>query len=136
LPRRFFASIRWRSGLDADLQELRERLDRVLAALDASRVHAETGARVETEVRRSAQALDQQPATLDAAQRESVVRKDTVDSRLAAVQSSLGTVASRLSATDSHRTDADGAGARTCEQPDELAAIMRGRLGLPRNTAR
>jgi glycosyltransferase involved in cell wall biosynthesis len=136
LARRFFASVRWRSGLDADLHELGERLDRVEAALDASPVHAETGARVETEARRIAQALDQELATLDAARRESVARKDTVDSRLAAVQSSLGTVASRVAATESHRTDADGGGARTGEQPDEFAAIMRRRLGRPGNATR
>jgi glycosyltransferase involved in cell wall biosynthesis len=33
LARRFFASVRWRSGLDADLEELRSRLERVEEAL-------------------------------------------------------------------------------------------------------
>jgi glycosyltransferase involved in cell wall biosynthesis len=136
VPRRFFASVRWRSGVDADFQELRKRLDWVVSALDTSRVHAETGARVETEVWRTAQALDQELATLEPARRESVARRDRVDSHPTAVQSSLGTGASRVAATESHRTDADGAGARTGEQPEELAAIMRGRPGRPPNAAR
>ena len=37
LARRFFTSVRWRSGLDADLQELGARLDRVAAALNSER---------------------------------------------------------------------------------------------------
>lgn len=36
LARRFFTSVRWRSGVDSDLQELSARLDRVEAALDSA----------------------------------------------------------------------------------------------------
>jgi glycosyltransferase involved in cell wall biosynthesis len=105
LPRRFFASVRWRSGLDADLQELRERLDRVAAALDTSRVQAENAEpRLDAQVRRIAHAHD--PS------------------------------GSRVTAAESHQTDAERAGAGTGEQHDEPVAIMRGRLGRPRNAAR
>jgi hypothetical protein len=137
LPRRFFASVRWRSGLDTDLQELRERLDRVAAALDARRVHAETiGARVEAEVRPKAHVLDQELATHDTARRELIARGDAADSRLAAEESSQGTAGSRVAGPLSHQTSSEREGTRPGEQSDELAAIMHGGLGRPRKAAR
>jgi glycosyltransferase involved in cell wall biosynthesis len=99
LPRRFFTSVRWRSGLDADLQELRERLDRLAAGLDASREHAETaGARLDAEVREIAQMFGERLAALDAARIERDARGDVVESRLAAVESSVATAGPRVAA--------------------------------------
>src|SRR5262249_60535674 len=71
LPRRFFTSVRWRSGLDADLQELRERLDRVAAALDPSREQAETiEAKLGAEAQRISPALKDPWASTDTARKE------------------------------------------------------------------
>jgi hypothetical protein len=71
LPRRFFASLRWRSGLDADLRELGARLDRLAAALQASRARGEiAGTRVDAEVRGITHPLDQELSALDTARRD------------------------------------------------------------------
>jgi hypothetical protein len=68
LARRFFASVRWRSGVDADLQELRERLDRVAAELDATHGGAGTAeAKLDAEVRRIQLALEEQLKTFGSA---------------------------------------------------------------------
>jgi hypothetical protein len=70
LPRRVFASIRWRSGLDADLHEIRSRLEehivrtektwrRVEEMLEANREHGDaTGAKLDAELRRIRSDLD------------------------------------------------------------------------------
>jgi hypothetical protein len=131
LPRRFFASVRWRSGLDADLQDLRERLDRVAAALDASRVQAGTAeARLDAEVRRIAHEV----ATLESARRELVARGDAFESRLVAVQESLAAVASGENALTRH-ADAGHPGAETGQRVDQLGGPVRA-ASRPRNAAR
>jgi glycosyltransferase involved in cell wall biosynthesis len=89
LPRRFFTSVRWRSGLDADLEEIRERLDRVGAAVDASPEHAQgSGAGVDADVSRSTDAIDQKLATVDPATRRLVACRNAVGGPLAADESS------------------------------------------------
>jgi glycosyltransferase involved in cell wall biosynthesis len=126
LPRRFFTSVRWRSGLDADLQDHAERLDRLAAALDVSRVHAETAeARLDAEARRIEHALGAQLATLDTAGRELLARGDTLESRLTAVESSLVAAGSRVAALEIRQADADHARAQSGQRLDELAAMVR-----------
>jgi hypothetical protein len=132
LPRRFFASVRWRSGLDADLQELKERLDRVAATLDASRVQAENAEpRLDAEVRRIAHAV----ATLDSARRELVARGDAFESRLVAVEESLAVVAPGGDTLETRQAGADHAGAEPGQRVDQLAAPVRV-ASRPRNAAR
>jgi glycosyltransferase involved in cell wall biosynthesis len=135
LPRRFLASVRWRSGLDADLHELRERLDRVAAALDASRVKAGNAeARLDAEVRRIAHGLGDQVAKLDSARRELVARGDAFESRLVAVEDSLAAGGSGGNALTRH-ADVGNAGAETGQRVDQLAAPVRA-ASRPRNAAR
>jgi hypothetical protein len=132
LPRRFFASVRWRSGLDADLQELKERLDRVAATLDASRVQAENAEpRLDAEVRRIAHAV----ATLDSARRELVARGDAFESRLVAVEESLAAVGPRGDTLETRQAGADHVGADPGQRVDQLAAPVRV-ASRPRNAAR
>jgi glycosyltransferase involved in cell wall biosynthesis len=131
LPRRFFASVRWRSGLDADLQELKERLDRVAATLDASRVQAENAEpRLDAEVRRIAHAV----ATLDSARRELVARGDAFESRLVAVEESLA-AGPGGDTLETRQAGADHAGAEPGQRVDQLAAPVHA-ASRPRNAAR
>jgi glycosyltransferase involved in cell wall biosynthesis len=134
LPRRFFTSIRWRSGLDADLQEIRERLDRVAATADASRLHAQSAAiKLHSEVPPT-EAQDDKVGSLDTTPKALVTRGDTLGYRLAAVETSGVAASSRAGAPETQQTDVDRAGARSCERSHELAP--RGRFGRPRNSDR
>jgi glycosyltransferase involved in cell wall biosynthesis len=134
LPRRFFTSVRWRSGLDTDLQELRERLDGLVAAFDANRARAESArGNLDAELRRIERALDDQLAI---ARRELLTRGDMYESDPTALESSLACLRSRVAALGTDQPDADPAGARTGQQPDRLAAMVHGRCGRPRNADR
>jgi glycosyltransferase involved in cell wall biosynthesis len=125
LLRRFFTSVRWRSGLDADLQELREGLDRLTEALDASQVHAENaGPRFDAQVRGIAHVLGERPAMLDEVRRELLARGDALETRLAALECSVAIAESRVAALETHRADAEHAGMRIGQQLDELATLL------------
>jgi glycosyltransferase involved in cell wall biosynthesis len=78
LARRFFTAVRWRSGLDADLQELSARLSRVAAALDSER--GEVVARVEQFESRLA-TLKSNQAAADAAEGRTVQKVDELAAR-------------------------------------------------------
>jgi hypothetical protein len=87
LPRRFFASVRWRSGLDAELEELRSRLERLAGTLDAGRGHAVAGgARFDPELHKVISALGGRLTTLEGALNELVARLAECESRLASVE--------------------------------------------------
>jgi hypothetical protein len=138
LPRRFFTSVRWRSGLDADLQEIRDRLDRIGAAIDASRAHAQASdVRGDAEVPRIPHTLGDEPATLESTRREPLAHEDVVDSRLAAEESGLGAAGRQLTGAQArHQADADRAWPPTAEGSDGFAGVTRGPLGQPRNAGR
>jgi GT2 family glycosyltransferase len=112
--RRFFRSVRWRSGLDADLQELRDQLDRLSVALNAARgCAANDGERFAVEVRQTAQVLGNRLATLDSAHRELAARGEAVESRVSALESSLAATGSQAGGQETEEPNADHPRAQT-----------------------
>jgi glycosyltransferase involved in cell wall biosynthesis len=90
LPRRLFASFRWRSGLDADLEELRSRLERLGEAREARREHAVAGgAMFDSEPAETTGAFAGRPSAAEGALSELVQRLGDIESRLLAVEHRL-----------------------------------------------
>src|SRR5262249_16485623 len=83
----FFASVRSRSGLDADLEELRSRLERVEEGRDAGYRHAVAGAgRVDTDLQGMVTVLTSRLTALECALNDLLARLSDIEAGLGGVE--------------------------------------------------
>jgi glycosyltransferase involved in cell wall biosynthesis len=123
LARRFFASVRWRSGLDADLEDLRSQLERVRNLVDASRGHVDAaGAKFDAELERISNTLGDQLSGLNSALSKLVTRAGEFESQLGAVEP-------RLAAVETLQANGDRAVQQTGQRLDELGTLLRDTSG-------